>query len=447
MTPAQFVSAVAATMQRRAMNDDFSDPILVAVSGGADSLALLYALHRLGHAIEVAHFDHRARSGSAADAAFVQAQATKLGVGFHIGAPNADEQRSGRSSEDHLRTLRLAFLERTATALKAGRIATGHTRDDQAETVMMRTITGGGRRGLSGIPPVRGPFIRPLIDLGRVEVLAFCASLKLRPRSDPSNADQSYLRNAIRADLLPHIAGRYNQKIDALLARTADILRDEDDLLEKLAAAAITPEASAGTVRIDAGALAKLHPALQRRALRRVAPLPAEQTEKVRLLALEGKTGDQIDLPQGLNARCEYGWLVIGPVPSSPARPETCMIEVPGETFIPQRSARLRATITTRRPSPIPDGVSACALDAAKVHGPLVVRAPKPGDRFRPLGMRGAKKLGDYFTDVKVPRAGRSGTPVVAGRDGIVWLVGHRIDEGVKVTPGTKRILILEWEG
>lgn len=345
-----------------------------------------------------------------------------------------------------MRRERLAFLEQTAQRHGIRRIATGHTLDDQAETVLMRMITGAGRRGLSGIPPVRGPYIRPLIDLRRDDTEAFCKALKLKPRRDPTNGDERYLRNAIRGDLLPHLSARYNARIAVTLARTADVMRDEDALLDAALGDAIQPEAAAGALRIRTEDLAGLHPAMQRRAIRRLAALDADATERVRLLALHGTSGDQLFLPGRLNARLEYGWLVVGPATSSPARPAAETLLVPGVTDLAGWHARMRAVVTASRPDPFPDGSAACALDANVVGESLSIRAPKRGDRFRPLGMARSKALSDVFTDAKVPRGERATTPVVEGPDGIVWVVGHRIDDRFKVTQATRRVLVLEWE-
>jgi tRNA(Ile)-lysidine synthase len=439
----RFESGVAETIRRRGMDAFPPGPVLVAVSGGPDSLATMHVMHRLGYAIEVAHFDHKVRVESGDDAAFVRAQAKRLGVAFHEGERDA----TGPSPEHTLREARLAFLERTAAAAGAPRIATGHTLDDQAETVLMRVIAGAGRGGLGGIPPVRAPYIRPLIDRTRAETEAYCRALRLTPRRDATNDDPAYLRNAIRSDLLPHLASRYNARMAIALARTADILRDEDAVLDAIATGALQPEAAGGAVRLRIEDLQALHPALQRRALRRIAPLGAAQIERVRALAANAETGDELFLGQRLNARVEYGWLVLGPVPSPPARPEAAPIVVPGVTELPGWSARIRAVIVARSASALPDGVAACAVDAAASGDGLEVRSPRPGDRFRPLGMKGAKKLGDFFTDRKVPSTDRPGVPIVAGSRGIVWVVGHRIDDRAKVTSKTKDVLVLEWDG
>lgn len=443
---AAFVAAVRDTIARRGM--DVSGGVLAAVSGGPDSVAMLAALHRLGVALEVAHFDHGVREGSADDAAYVEGLAGRLGLPVHLGRPpsGAVRARPGESPEEALRRERLAFLEETARSHGLASIATGHTRDDQAETVLMRLVAGAGRRGLSGIPPVRGPYIRPLIDLGRADTEAACRALRLRPRRDPTNADPSLLRNAVRAELIPFLAGRFNRRVAEALARAADLLRDEDALLDAIAADALEPEAAGGSLRIKAADLALLHPAVQRRVLRRMAPLDADATERVRRLAATGETGDQIFLAGGLNARLEYGWLVVGPAPSSPVRPGTVRLTVPGTTEAPGWKARITAVIVVSPPDSFPDGATACALDADAAGEPLVVRVPRTGDRFRPFGMARSRKLGDFFTDAKVRRAERAAAPVVAGPHGIVWVVGHRIEDRCKVERGSKRILLLGWE-
>ena len=450
MKPDEFVAAVRDTMRRRDM--DAAAVILAAVSGGPDSLALAHALHRLEYPIEIAHFDHGMRDDSAADAAFVEKQAVRLGVRFHLGRPEPGSHGAGivrgrgESPEEAMRRARLAFLEQTAERHAIRRIATGHTLDDQAETVLMRAITGAGRRGLAGIPPVRHPYIRPLIDLRRADTEAFCRALRLRPRHDPTNGDDRYLRNAIRADLLPLIASRFNRRVSETLARAADVLRDEDALLDSIVAEAVQAEAAAGTLRVRTEDLAALHPALQRRAIRRLAPLDAEATERVRVLSLQGDSGDQLFLPGRLNARLEYGWLVVGPATSSPARPDAAELVLPGVTDLPGWAARMRSVVAASRPDPLPDGFASCALDANAAGEPLTIRTPRRGDRFRPLGMSGFKTLADVLSDAKVPRDERAVTPVVAGPKGIVWVVGHRIDDRCKVTRSTRRVLVLEWE-
>lgn len=426
------------------------ETVVVAVSGGPDSLALLHALLRLRGPLDltlrVAHFDHRMRAGSERDASWVRRHAERLGLPVALGLARGDRP-AGRSPEEWAREGRLAFLAETARGLGA-RVATGHTADDQAETVLMRLLAGAGLRGLGGIPPVRGPFVRPLIDVRRADTEAVCRALRLRPRRDPTNADPRFRRNAVRRDLLPLLAGRFNRRIVETLARMADVLRDEDAYLDDLAAkrrAEIGAPGDARGERIPVGPFAELPPALQRRLIRLAAPLDAEATERVRMLALSGTTGDAADLPGPLNARLEYGFLVLGgTAPSLAAPPQPAALDVPGVTDLPSWGFRVTAWLESTPPAAWPDGRRACVLDADRIRLPLAVRPPRAGDRFRPLGMGRAKKLGDFFTDEKVSRGERPRTPVAVDAVGTVaWVAGHRVDDRAKVTARTRRFLWL----
>jgi len=441
------VERARATIERRGLLKG-GETVVVAVSGGPDSLALLYVLARLASdyrlALHVAHFDHRLREGSAADAAFVARVAARLGLAATVRAADSNEPMRGRSPEEVARERRYAFLDEVADATGAARIATGHTLDDQAETVLMRVVAGTGVRGLGGIPPVRDRIIRPLIDARREETEAFCRALRLKPRRDPTNADPAFLRNALRRELLPVIMERFNARAVEALARLADLARDDDALLDELASNAMTPEIEEAGVRFEVARLLALAPALQRRAIRLVAPLDAAHTERVLALARSGRTGDVIDLPSRLNARLEYGSLLLERARSRPAPAVPVVLEVPGVTDLPPWSMRMRTWVETQAPSELPDGRRSCVLDADRVAGPLVVRRPRPGDRFRPLGMTRAKKLGDFFTDAKVPRPDRARVALVTNGEEVAWVVGHRVDDRFKVTPRTTRYLWLE---
>ena len=445
---------VRATTERRGLFKG-GETVVVAVSGGPDSLALLHVLNRLAPALaldlHVAHFDHRLRERSDSDAAFVARAAGRLGLPATIRAADATETPRGRSPEEAARERRYRFLDETADATGAAHIATGHTLDDQAETVLMRVVAGTGVRGLGGIPPVRGRIVRPLIDARRAETEAFCRALRLRPRRDPTNDDTAFLRNAVRAGLMPVIQERFNVRAPEALARLADLARDDDALLDELAAEALEFEAEERGVRLEVAALLALHPALQRRVIRRAVPLEAEHVERVLRLARTGRSGDQIDLPSGLNARLGYGSLALGRAASRspPARSAPwaqVALAVPGVTDLPAWSMRIRTWIETRAPSAWPDGRSRCVLDASRARSSLVVRRSRTGDRFRPLGMSRTKKVGDFFTDAKVPRSDRERAALVTAGDEIAWVVGHRIDDRFKITSHTERFLWLEAE-
>jgi tRNA(Ile)-lysidine synthase len=443
------VARVRGTIERRSMLKG-GETVVVAVSGGPDSLTLLHVLARLRPsldlALHVAHFDHRLRASSGGDAAFVARAAERLGLPATVRAASTTDRLPGTSPEESARERRYAFLQEVADAAGAHRIATGHTLDDQAETVLMRVLAGTGTHGLGGIPPVRGRVVRPLIDVARAETEGFCRAARLRPRRDPTNADPAFYRNAVRAELVPLLVARFNLHAPEALARLADLARDEDALLDELAAAAVELEEASGASRIPVDRLLALPPALARRVLRRAAPLDARQTERVLRLAREGRSGDEVHLPGRLNARLEYGSLLLGRAPSRPVPVAPVALEVPGITDLPPWSMRLRSWISTRAPSGWPDGRAVCVLDADRARPPLAVRRPRAGDRFHPFGMRGSRKLSDFFTDAKLPRADRARVGLVVAGEDIVWVVGHRLDDRFKVTPRTRRFLWLEEE-
>jgi tRNA(Ile)-lysidine synthase len=441
------IDRARATISRRAMFKG-GETVVVAVSGGPDSLALLHVLvslaPELGLTLHVAHFDHRLRDGSAKDAAFVSRVAARLGLAATSRAAEGNDVPRGMSPEQVARERRYAFLEEVADATGADRIATGHTLDDQAETVLMRAIAGTGVGGLGGIRPVRERIVRPLIDARRADTEAFCRALRLRPRRDPTNTDTAFYRNAVRAELMPILVERFNVRSVEALARLADLARDDDALLNEIASTALVPEIAEGGVLFDVASLLALHPALQRRVIRAAARLDAAHTERVLALARSGSSGDAIDLPSPLNARLEYGSLLIGRAPSRPAPVAPVALAVPGVTDLVPWSMRMRTWVEERAPSVWPDGRRSCVLDANRVGAALEVRRPRRGDRFRPLGMPGGKKLGDFFTDAKVSRTDRDRCALVTNTDDIVWVVGHRPDDRFKVTARTERFLWLE---
>ncbi|HEX9713500.1 MAG TPA: tRNA lysidine(34) synthetase TilS [Actinomycetota bacterium] len=452
------VAALLATMRRTIARRGLlkgGESVVAAVSGGPDSLAMLHALHRLadeyGLELHVAHLDHRLREGSAADAAFVSRQAARLGLPATVRAAEAPQRPRGTSPEEAAREMRLGFLEETAAAVGADRIATGHTLDDQAETVLMRVLTGAGPRGLAGIPAARGPYVRPLLDVRRAQTEAFCRVLRLRPRLDPTNEQADYLRNVIRRETIPALSSTINARLPETLARLADVMAAEDEVMEAGLGEAGDPEGVEGALGLSVELLGALPVALQRRAIRRLAAragasLSHELTESVRLLALEGSTGQRIALPGPLNARRGYGFLLIGRAPS-PQAPATVELLVPGETDLPPWGLRARSWMSSDRPEGWPDGRRICVLDADRIAFPLRVRRVRPGDRFRPIGMTRQKKVGDFFTDQKVPVEGRGEVPLVVGADGeIVWLVGYRPDDRAKIRPDTRRVLWLAME-
>ena len=296
------------------------DVVVAAVSGGADSTALLRLLVELREDlrldIHVAHFNHMLRDDADGDASFVADTARALGLAFHQGSGDPRAQvGSGRSLEDAARRLRYAFLTSVARAAGAQAIATGHTLDDQAETVLMRLLRGAGPWGLAGIPPVRTHagvrLIRPLLDVPRAAVEASLRAAGVGWREDETNRDLAMLRNRMRAVLIPALEG-YNPHVRRTLARLAEVMRDETLALDTLAARRVNAVLSGrgATVRIALDAFGRLPAALQRRALREAARRSRGNIEGVgfvhlegaRRIALEGHAGAIAELPGGLRA-------------------------------------------------------------------------------------------------------------------------------------------------
>jgi tRNA(Ile)-lysidine synthase len=473
--------------------------VVVAVSGGADSLCLLGVLHALcgpGRvwpeiALIVAHLDHGLRGAAGqADAAWVAAHSAALGLPCRLGTADvsARARGTGRGIEAAARQARYAFLREIARTEDAARICAGHTRDDQAETLVMRWLRGSGLSGLVGMRPLAGDVARPLLDLTHQQTTAYCAARGWEPRVDPTNADRRYRRNRIRHDLLP-LLEQYNPNLTATLTRNARLLADDEDYLAARALEAwdaAVRETSQEQVGFDVAALAELPAALRRRVLRRAAALlaggdPALDARHVAalddLLARPGG-GRSIHLPAGLVAAVEAGALVVArpaPAVAAPKLEAPLPLPVPGCVAVPGTGWRVRAALLDASAgSPPPgiedlrdgdagaaheetrptDGPAAAVratqlrayLDADAAGSPLYVRTWRAGDRFRPLGMTGEKKLHDYFVDAKVPRAERGRIPLVWGPRHLLWVAGHRVDDRARLSPSTRRVLALRLE-
>ncbi len=450
------------------------DHVLVGVSGGADSVALLAVLNRLrpawGLTLTAAHFNHKTRAAeSDRDEAFVRTLCKFTGIVFVCGSLKEATRPRGMSMEDFLRRSRYAFFEKARRIAGANRIALGHHQDDQAETVLMNLIRGAGLAGLSGIPPVRnaGTIIRPLIDCPRREIVDYLAAEGLSFVEDSSNADERFLRNRIRASLMPELEKRYNPAIHDTLCRLADVLRAENDYMMREAQLRLArwrdgrvPE---NPLEVPIAELKVLHPALQRRAILEIArEVSAEDAaigfEHVQaVLSMAGGTnpGGSLDLPGGILVKRKYGLLEFRRVarPGRPPRrgmaPGDATEKFSHEVSIPGtvRIASLGMSIRFRELRRLPSVLSAerkAYLDMDRIAFPLVVRSSSAGDRIQPLGMKGTRKLKSVFIDEKIPKEQRRTIPVLADDISVLWVPGVRLSERVRVGKGSKRILSAE---
>ena len=440
--------------------------LVAAVSGGPDSLALLHALHCLrdSHSLSlsVAHVDHGLRTTSAQDADFVRERAAALGLPCIVIAVDVPRRPDGSFSEAAARDARYRALTSVAAQTGAAVIATGHTADDQAETVLLHAVRGAGLAGLramsilSDAPIDDGVGIRlfrPLLALHRTETQAYCRELGLSPLQDETNDDVRIPRNLVRLKVVP-LLERLNPQAVAALARLADNAGGALDFME----AALDAEwpamalATDGAVWLDRERFRAMHPALQGLAVRRahrqargtIGTLDAVHVEDALRLA-SGPSGKEAALPGGVRMEVRHGELVFHP---PGGRPQLLPFEgerqlsVPGFTSI--QDWRVEAEYV-----PMPESLQSprftAHLDADSLGGQLSMRARRPGDRFQPLGMeRGSKKLQDYFVDAQVPRQERDSVPLLVSPRGVVWVAGHAIAHWVRVTPDTRIVLRVE---
>lgn len=435
--------------------------VLAAVSGGADSVALALVLARLaptgGFTLAgIAHLHHGLRGADAdADQAFVEALAARLGVSCITAREDvaARAAESGESIETAARRLRYAFLENAASKARADRIATGHTADDQAETVVMRLMRGAGLHGLSAIRPRNGRVIRPLIEIRRSAIEAFLREPGEPWREDASNADIALARNRVRHEALPALKAIGGEGVVDALARTAALIQDDADELDRLAI-----EMSAGVVlpdgALDMAALAAAGPALARRVIRAALEqaagghfLSLEHVEAVRSLMKEGGAR-RIQLP-GLVASREGGRIRIAPAAAAGSRqaPFETLLPVPGSAGVPGTGLVMSAEVGRVTPPEL--AALRARADAVAVQGVepgrLTVRSRRPGDALRPLGAPGRRKLQDVFVDRKIGRDERDRVPlVVDDRGRIVWVVGHTIADEFRVTSPEASVLLLK---
>jgi tRNA(Ile)-lysidine synthase len=425
-----FERAVLGTVARRRLFERGAR-LLVAVSGGADSTALVAVLAALRDAGELSdvhacHVDHGLRPGSVQDGDFCASLCASLGISLRRVAVTVP---TGGSIQAAARRVRYRALRAAASACGAGHVATGHTRGDQAETVLHRLLRGSGARGLAGIPARRGNVVRPLIDRSRSEIVAYLRDRGLSWREDPTNASPRFLRNRIRHELLP-LMNALTPEIERRLATTAGLLRDDDRALERLAAVTV----GAGAKSAPVAALLGVPRAVRRRAIRRLwraatgsrRDLGAEHVDAVAGL-LRRKPPGRVALPRGLEARVAYGLLEIATPVAAPASFGPVVIERSGSYAIPgQRVVEIGWSSADEPP------------------WPLELRTRLPGDRFHPAHGRGSKKLKEWLIDRKVPRWLRGALVVVADRGGRVWCVPEL---GVSSAGGEKLVVSVRPEG
>ena len=453
------IDTVAAFIERHALLED-DGPVLGAVSGGVDSMTCLSILHQLGVDVHALHVNYGLRDGADADAALVERWCREQQPSIPCTTVALDAEARADAENESLqeaaRRLRYDALTERAQEIGASAVATGHHRDDQAETLLLNLVRGCGPEGLAGMRPARPlaadgsvTLIRPLLGVRRAEIEAYAEATGLPWRTDPTNRSLKYDRGVLRTEILPRLEAEFEGATDAL-ARSAGLMQEYVDqalrpALDRRMEAAFTDCEQGGALALPA--LREAPPVWRRRllldAVRRTLPeasysrAVAEELEAL----VDAQVGRRVEMGGGVVWR-ERDRLRFVPEGALPAPLPPTSVEWATPLAIPQGT--LRVEHCAERPASLDPGTPHVAYaDADRLGASLTVRAWADGDRFRPLGLQGSKRVSDLLTDAQVPPHRRAGISVVCTDDHIAWVVGHRLDHRVRVRPETDRVVRL----
>ncbi|MEK6576800.1 MAG: tRNA lysidine(34) synthetase TilS [Nitrospirota bacterium] len=450
------------------------DRVVVALSGGPDSMAMLHILiglyQDLDITLHIAHLDHQFRGlQSQKDSEFIRSYADRLCLPATIESIDVPSfaRKNRLSAQAAAREIRYKFLFKVAREVGGTKIALGHTSNDQAETVLARLLRGAGSRGLSGIPVYgRGMIIRPLLSVSRAEIIDYLNQSNIPFLNDPTNEKPIYLRNRIRHELLPLLAERYSPGIYAILNREAEILCRENEFLSQYSSGIlddIISDHGEWGLELDLGLFSVLHIAVKRRvifeAVRRVKGaidnISFVQIEKTLRMADNGRTGAVITFPGRVRIRRGYNRIIVslgGDLVPSARQSASCIGEewnlvlpVPGRVSLKPSLLEIEASIMEGPCIYSGGDGKGASFDLKMFSSPLTIRNRRRGDILYPLGMGGKKKkLHDIFIDMKIPFEERRGIPLLVSPEGILWVMGVRQDDRFKVRDGTKRTLLVK---
>lgn len=456
---------------RRAKLFHAGERVGAAVSGGPDSILLLEFMKQLarewGLALAVVHFNHHLRgSESDADERFVRERARALGIEFLGGEADVGQaaREKHRNQEAIARELRYRFFFSLVNRGRLDKVATAHTANDQAETVLLRLLRGAGTRGLGGVyPALEGKIVRPFLSLTRAEIEAEIQKRTLDFRVDSTNLETRLRRNKIRIELLPLLEREFNPEVIGLLKELADRARDDEDFLEQQARERAKPwrvreppphRGEGAEEKIPVRALIEFPAAVERRVLRQMIHavqgnlrgFAHRHIEALRKFSADAPSGRRLVLPGGLVARKEFDWLILGIEPSPRQDTEfSYPVEVPGEVAVSQVGLVFEFKIVgpqDLRKAYNDSGVG--GLDRQKLSGKFVLRNWRPGDCFKPLGSRQAQKLKELFRQRRIPIDRRRTWPVLENGKEIVWVRGFPPASSAAASPESGEVFIIK---
>ncbi len=440
------------------------DNIVVGVSGGPDSMALLYVLLEIRDVINfnihIAHVNHGVRGEDAkSDQLFVEKIASKLNLPYYTINVNMIEygKEKGISSEEAGRELRYGFFREILYNLGGGKIAVAHNMNDQAETLIMRFLRGTGIDGLKGMDFITKDIIRPILGIDRKEIEAFIEKNNIETVLDKTNLESVYSRNKVRLELLPYIEENFNPNIINTLWRMSRISSLDSSFLEEFSERRyniIVKNKDKHSIILDGDKLLQEHKSIQQRIIRysilkindSLQGITETQISSVINLFLNSDTGKKIHLSNNIIVRISYGDLIIEKAMKKEVKKYHFSLKSPGSNDIDEIGYSFNIEIFSMYDGfTINKGTNIKYFDFDMVKGNLSVRNRLDGDRLVPFGMRGTKKLKDYFIDEKVPKEIRDKVPLVVDDENILWVVGYRINDLYKITKKTKTILAISY--
>lgn len=442
---------------------DRGDKVVIGVSGGPDSMALLYLLLDIKEDIlfdiYVAHVNHGIRGKAAdKDEEFVKSICEELNLPFYNKKVDMNKyaKEHNMTAEEAGRELRYGFFREVLQKHGEGKIAVAHNKNDQGETLIMRFMRGTGIDGLRGIPYKRGDIIRPLLDISREEIEIYVEENNIETRLDKTNLEPIYNRNKIRLELIPYIEENFNPNIIDTLARFSRLVSIDIDFLKGITEEIyekIVKERGKDSIILDRKDLNLLHRSMKQRIIRAVLEeiqgslqgFTEEHINNILKLALESETGKTINLIHNIVAKTSYENLIIEKKKTLEVKDYVYKLNINGTIYIEELDIYLKTKVFTKEKCKIDfknrfkkyfdyDMISEC----------LYVRNRRNGDRFNPLGMRGTKKLKDFFIDEKIPKEERDKVPLIVDGEDIVWILGYRISNKYKITEKTKKVIMIE---